>query len=165
MLCCWTGIFYFYLKTCRSRLQLPENLLKLQAQIFWAQTLLQYILSKRNFFVSLELTKFFAPISVCWILVRGFVNTRFNFSRYSSICKCCSDFIAVIFKEVETLCFVGIHWVVCSEKCLKFSGFWGGFREYLISNGKTQFCLWSYPDFVAIHTNKARTLCFIGSTK
>ena len=60
-------------------------------------------------FVWLELTKCFAAISVFWILVKVFVNTWSPVLRsiHSSICKCCSDFITVIFEEPKNTLF---HW-------------------------------------------------------
>ena len=83
-------------------------------------------------FVWLELTKCFAAISVFWILMRVFENTRSLVSRHNSICKCCSDFITVIFQEPKTLCFIGICQVFYSDQC--FLEFGECFREYLISN-------------------------------
>ena len=62
------------------------------------------------------MTKCFAAISVFWILVRVFVNTRSPVSRHNSICKCCSDFITVIFQEPKTLCFIGIQHLFTSEQ-------------------------------------------------
>ena len=61
-----------------------------------------------------------------------FVNTRSPVSRHNSICKCCSDFITVIFQELKTLCFIGIRQVFYSDQC--FLEFGECFREYLISN-------------------------------
>ena len=81
---------------------------------------------KKNCLAGIDLC--FAAISVFWILVRVFVNTRSPVSRHNSICKCCSDLITVIFQEPKTLCFLGICQVFYSDQC--FLEFGECFREY-----------------------------------
>ena len=55
------------------------------------------------------------------------MNTRSPVSRHYLICKCCSDFITVIFQEPKTLCFIGIGQVFYSDQC--FLEFGECFRE------------------------------------
>ena len=86
------------------------------------------------------MTKCFAVISVFWILVRVFVNAWSPILRHGSICKCCSDFITVIFKETETLCFIGIHQVFYSDQC--FLEFGKCFSWVLDFKYLDAVCLW-----------------------